>query len=299
MKKIFLLGSLNMDLVIRSPYMPASGETLTGNGFMTNEGGKGANQAVACGKLGGEVYMSGCVGGDEFGARMVENIRRYNVNADCVRTVNTASSGIAVILIIDNDNRIILDAGANACVSKSDVDKLFERAVEGDIFLVQLETPIEIVGYALERARALKLKTVLNPAPYNKAIEPYLGYVDIITPNQTELELFSGEENLNSSCAKLLACGIGEVVVTLGSKGYCYCSSRELSFGECIKVKAVDTTAAGDTFCGALAVELSRGASMEKALKFASVAASLAVTRRGAQVSIPTREEVETYLNND
>lgn len=293
MKNIYILGSLNTDLVIKSPYMPISGETITGSDFMTNYGGKGANQAVACGKLGGNVYMAGAVGDDVFGKAMLKNLKKYKVNSENIRICKGTPSGTAVIIIVDGDNRIILDKGANGEVTFDDVDKLLENAKEGDIFLTQLENPIDIIGYGLKQAKKKGLFTILNPAPYNKACEEYFPFVDMITPNRSELKLFSGSDDLDESCEMMMKKGICEVVVTLGSRGYCYFSHGISSYGECIKVKVVDTTAAGDTFCGALAVELSRGEKIEKALRFASVAASLAVTKRGAQISIPKREAVE------
>lgn len=292
MKNIYILGSINMDLVVSSPYMPVSGETLTGSGFYTNPGGKGANQACAAAKLGGNVRMAGCVGDDVFGAAMLKNLASYGVVTDCIRTVEGCSSGIAIIVVIDGDNRIILDAGANARVEKSDVDKLLATAKEGDIFLTQLENPIEIIGYGLMQAKNKGMFTILNPAPANKSIAEYFGYVDMITPNESELRLLTGETDAEKACKKL---GVKQIVVTLGGDGYFYYDGKDNFRGKCIKIKPVDTTAAGDTFCGGLAVELAADKDMRNALAFASKAASIACTGKGAQQSIPTRNIVENY----
>ena len=288
MKNIYVLGSLNMDLCIETPYVPKKGETILGGNFLTNCGGKGANQATAASKLGGKVFMCGAVGCDDFGKTLKTSLLSAGVNVEHVKTVCETSSGIAVIILSEGDNRIILDKGANAYVTKTDVDNFLSSASEGDIFLVQLETPIETVGYALERAKGKGLLTVLNPAPANTIIAPYLKWVDIITPNETELEILGGKDNLFKN-------GIKQIVTTLGSKGYEISSKNSSMVYPCIKVKAVDTTAAGDTLCGGLAVYLSRGESLEKACAYGSKAASIACTKKGAQNSIPTEKEVNEF----
>jgi ribokinase len=287
-----------MDLVINSPYMPISGETLKGNSFMTNAGGKGANQAAACGKLGGEIYMAGCVGDDEFGKTMINNLNSYGVNTKYIKIIKNQTSGIAVIVVINGDNRIILDEGANGKIQKEDIDNLLITAESGDIFLTQLENPIEIIGYGLQAAKAKGLYTILNPAPANISIQKYFEFVDLITPNESELKLLSGVEDILNGAKILEEKGIKEAVVTLGSRGYAYIKNANIYYGECKKVKAVDTTAAGDTFCGGLAVQLSKDIEIKEALKFASLAATISVTRKGAQISIPTLDEVLKEKNS-
>ena len=295
MKNIYILGSLNTDLVISSG-IPAKGETIRGKDFFMNCGGKGANQVAAAAKLGGKVYMSGCVGLDPFGKNMKKNLADSGADVSCVREIKGVSSGIAMIILTDGDNRIILDGGANMCLETLDVDKLFEEAKAGDIFLTQLENNIEVTGYALKKAKEKGLFTVLNPAPYSAEIFPYLGYCDMITPNETELALMSGRKGNVSELTEKIP--VAEILVTVGSKGYYYRSGDKEIYGACPKVKAVDTTAAGDTFCGALCVAISEGKSREEAFRFASYAASLAVTKKGAMQSIPMREDVEmAYLN--
>ena len=153
MKKIFVVGSLNSDLVIHAPYMPVGGETLRGSDFATNNGGKGANQACACAKLGGEIYMCGCVGNDSFGQGLIDSLSKDGVHTDFIRKVDNVPTGVAVIVITEGENRIILDSGANAHLSESDIDKMLSAAKAGDIYLTQLENPISVIGYGLKKAK--------------------------------------------------------------------------------------------------------------------------------------------------
>lgn len=283
---IFIVGSLNMDLCIETPYMPKEGETITGSGFITNGGGKGANQAAAAAKLGGNVAMCGAVGCDLFGETLIKNLSAAGADVSHIKKCNDASTGIAVIVITGGNNRIILDKGANALLTEADIDEFLKTAKEGDIYLTQLENPIDIIGYGLKQAKAKGMFTILNPAPANKDISEYFNYVDLITPNETELEIFGGKDALFDA-------GIKKIVTTLGSRGYEIADKTSAKIYPCIKVKAVDTTAAGDTLCGGLAVGLSEGMKLEEACAFGSKAASIACTRKGAQQSIPTRKEVE------
>ncbi len=283
---IYIVGSLNMDLCIEAPYMPKEGETLTGSGFIMNGGGKGANQATAAAKLGGNVAMCGAVGGDLFGETLIKNLSAAGADVSHIKKCNDASTGIAVIVITGGNNRIILEKGANALLTEADIDEFLKTAKEGDIYLTQLENPIDIIGYGLKQAKAKGMFTILNPAPANRDISAYFGYVDLITPNETELEIFGGKDALFDS-------GIKKIVTTLGSRGYEIADKEDAKIYPCIKIKAVDTTAAGDTLCGGLAVGLAEGMGLEEACAFGSKAASIACTRKGAQQSIPTRKEVE------
>ena len=216
---------------------------------------------------------------------MVKNLSDLNVNVQNIKRVEGVSTGIAVIILSQNDNRIILDKGANGHVCEKDVDLFLGNANEGDIFLTQLEIPIKVVGYALKKAKEKKLITILNPAPATKDVVEYLKDVDIITPNETEMEILGGKNGL-------IDCGIEKIITTLGGKGYEICDGKNITAYPCIKVTPVDTTAAGDTFCGGLAVGLANGDSLENACKYGSKAASIACTKKGAQMSIPTKEEV-------
>lgn len=288
MKKVIIAGSLNTDLVINAPYAPRGGETIMGSGFMVNSGGKGANQATAVAKLGGRAYMCGCVGADAFGEELIKNLRGAGVNTDFVRKIEGTPSGVAIIVVTEGENRIIIDSGANGQLSEADIDKALSQAEAGDIYLTQLENPIDVVGYGLQRAKEKGLFTVLNPAPANKEILKYAEFVDIITPNETENEILGGKDSL-------FARGIKTVITTLGGAGYEIATAEGARTYPCIKITPVDTTAAGDTATGGLCAKLAEGASVEEAMAYGSLAASIACTRKGAQMSIPTRCEVEDY----
>ncbi len=288
MKKIFVVGSLNSDLVIHAPYMPVGGETLMGSDFATNNGGKGANQACACAKLGGDIYMCGCVGNDAFGEGLIDSLSKDGVHTDYIRKIDGVPTGVAVIVVTKGENRIILDSGANAHLTEKDIDLMLEKSTQGDIYLTQLENPIPVIGYGLRRAKEKGLFVVLNPAPANVEIKEYLQYVDLITPNETELEILGGIDELSSY-------GIKAIITTLGSKGYEIYTQGEAKRYSCIKVDVVDTTAAGDTASGGLCAMLSKGESLESAMAFGSRAASIACSRDGAQKSIPTLDEVVNF----
>ena len=293
MKKIFLLGSLNADLTIRAPYLPQAGETLKGSDFMLTAGGKGANQAYACANLGGRVRMAGCVGNDPFGDMLLKSLQGVGADVSCVRRT-ARNTGVAVITVVDGDNRIILDEGANGEVTVSDAEALLSDAQAGDIFMTQLENPLPVVKAALALAKEKGLFTLFNPAPAKEAARVCVKYADLITPNETELRILSGKEGIEEGCAELLNMGAGAVLATLGKDGsFCYGKTGAEKITIVDAGKAVDTTAAGDTYCGALAVKLAEGASVAEAARFASLCSGITVTRRGAQVSIPTRAEAE------
>ena len=285
--RLFILGSINTDLVINTPYVPNKGETLIGSGFFTAHGGKGANQAVAAARSGAKVIMCGALGNDDFGKSARQSLLDEGIDCRHIKTVDGVSSGIAVIVLSSGDNRIILDVGANHKITEKDVDEFLKESKKGDIFLAQLETPISVTGYALKRAKELGLTVILNPAPANKDIIPYLDFVDILTPNENECELLGGVE-------KLLKKGM-TLIVTLGEKGFRIINDKNDCTYPSIKIKPVDTTAAGDTFCGAMIAQLLEGKALEEAAKFGSKAASIACTRKGAQPSIPSKEEVLEY----
>ncbi len=284
-KKIFIVGSINTDLVIQTAQMPQKGETITGSGFFTAHGGKGANQAVAAARLGGDVVMCGCVGDDEFGVSAVQSLQADGVDVSHVRTIKGVATGTAVIIVSQGDNRIILDRGANAELTETDIDSVLAEARAGDVYLTQLENPIPVIGYGLKKAKEKGLFVILNPAPANTEITEYLRYCDLVTPNETETELFGGRGVLLQYC--------GNVLITLGSKGFEIINQSENRVYPCEKITPVDTTAAGDTLCGGLAAYLAEGRSLAESACFGSKAATIACTRKGAQPSIPTRKEVE------
>ena len=284
-KRLFVLGSINTDLVINTPYIPNQGETLIGSGFFTAHGGKGANQAVAAARSGANVLMCGAVGDDEFGRLAKQSLLDEGIDCTHVKTVSNCPSGVAVIIVNNGDNRIILDTGANYKVSKEDVDTFLSSSEEGDIILTQLELPIDVVAYALKKAKEKGLYVVLNPAPSNKEIIPALKYVDLLTPNENECELLGGINKLINDNLTL--------IVTLGSKGFRIINQSMDETFPCLKVKAVDTTAAGDTFYGAMMARLLEGVDLVESAKYGSKAASIACTRKGAQPSIPYKEELK------
>lgn len=295
MKNIFVLGSLNMDLSIFCDRLPQAGETILGDGFLCNGGGKGANQAVAASKLGGKVKMLGAVGNDVFGLKLVKGLKKYRVDVKNVLKKNT-STGVAVI-VVEKDNRIILDSGANYAVKFEEVEqRLTKQAKEGDYLIVQLEIPFSVVEKTLILAKKLKMVTLLNPAPAARLSENMLSSVDYLIPNETEAELLTGisynGENIKEICNNLLQKKVKNVIITLGDKGCVYCNGSDYLAVASKKVAAVDTTAAGDTFIGAFAAQLSRGDNVQNALTFANTAASITVTRKGSQQAIPSLAEV-------
>lgn len=288
-----------MDLVIRAARMPQGGETILGEGFLSNPGGKGANQAVAVAKLGGEAYMVGCVG-REFGADLLETLQKYGVHADHVRRETDLSSGIAVIIVADGDNRIILDTASNGRTDEALVDRAFADAKEGDYLLVQLEIGLPTVAYALKEAKKRGMITVLNPAPAAKLPQALYADCDWFVPNQTEAQFYTGiypsdEESIRKCAEKLGRLGVKNVLITLGTDGSASVSKGVFRRVDPVPAAAVDTTAAGDTYVGAFVTRLSEGAEIETAMHFASTASALTVTRRGAQCAIPLRAEVEAY----
>lgn len=300
MKKIYVVGSLNMDLTVNTAVFPQKGQTVTGNGFMTTAGGKGANQAVACARSGANVYMVGCVG-QAFGGELLSSLAGYGVDTSYVRKAQGVSSGIAVILVHDGDNRIILDRGANGCVTKELVDEAFATARAGDYLVVQLEVNSDAVEYALRAAKTKGMVTVLNPAPAAPLNDNVLAACDYFTPNQTEAQFYTGvfpqDEASAKTCSQALAQkGVKNVIITMGEQGSAGVCGGEFVKVAAFPVKAVDTTAAGDTYLGAFVAMLAEGESVPSAMRFASAASALAVTRRGAQISIPSRKETEAFL---
>ena len=291
MNKIFVLGSMNMDMVMQAERLPLAGETIRGTGFFLNAGGKGANQAVAVKRSGGALKFCACVGDDVFGERLINTLREYEVDTENVRTIDGTSSGLAQITVVNGDNRIILYGGANECVDAEVAERFLAEAVKGDIFLTQLETAPAVVLRSLETAKARGMQTILNPAPAQNFSSEMLKFTDILIPNETEAMSISGKTDIEEA-ALALSERVKEVIVTVGDKG-CICSrGGSVSLHPCPQVSVVDTTAAGDTFCGALAARLGMGYSMEESVGYALKAASLAVTKRGALQSIPSENEV-------
>lgn len=300
---IYVLGSINMDMVARVPHMPVGGETLTADKYYVNPGGKGANQAVAIAKLGGKVAMIGKVGSDETGDALKNNLKAMGVDESMVTRADVPS-GIAMIIVEGGENRIILYKGANHSVTKADVDEGLKNAKSGDALVMQLEIPLETVTYAAAVAKQKGMLVLLNPAPAVPLGEELLKNVDIIAPNETETEILTGvgldsDVHIALAVKKLYRLGVKRVIITMGSRGSIVAEGQTITPVEPRKVKAVDTTSAGDTFVGATVLRYLDGDTLEDAARFASVASSITVTREGAAQSIPTLDEVKKVIESE
>ena len=297
MKTIYVVGSLNMDLVIHTDTVPRQGETCAGYGFMKNAGGKGANQAAAAAKLGGRVCMVGCVG-KENGKDLLEALAQSGVDTRYVQVYDDVPSGTAVILVVGADNRIVLDSGANARVGISLIEEALLEAQAGDILVTQCEVSVAAVEYALRLAKKKGMTTIFNPAPAAELGTDVFSFCDYIVPNQTETEFYTGvlpedEEGIRRSAGIFLRRGAKNVLITLGEEGaVCMGEAGYVRIPSCNAGKVLDTTAAGDTYIGALAVCLAEDMSLRNAMLYAGVAAGLTVTRQGAQQSMPLIDEV-------
>lgn len=298
---IVVLGSLNMDLVVKVCRAPLAGETIRGQDVQMIPGGKGANQAAAVAKLGGKVAMVGRVGNDAFGPLLINNLARLGVETSHIQIDQDTTTGMAFIVVEDNgENRIIISAGANGRVGKEDVDcteALFQRA---KMLILQLEVPLEAVEYAIERATYYPIKVILNPAPAIHLPSSILEKVHCLVPNETEASLLTGLEvhdlpSAEEAARQLLARGVPEVIITLGEKGALLVTKQEAVHVAARKVQVADTTAAGDAFIGGLAVALVRGFSPREAVRYATCAGTLAVTKFGAQTSLPSAAEVQAF----
>lgn len=299
-KKILVIGSLNMDMAVNVPYIPAVGETILGGDIMETPGGKGANQAYAAGMLGGRVTMLGAVGNDESGKRMLESLGKANVDLSNILVEKSVRTGTAVILVNKNgNNSIVVAPGANNFCDVAYLRTMQEKISDCDILLLQLEIPREAAYFAIEMANALGKTVILNPAPAPDRIPSIiLSKIDYITPNESELRKLTGlpvntHEEVRAACEVLLEQGVKSVLVTLGGDGALLASRGEFFYYPVKDVEVVDTTAAGDTFNAAVAVMLAEGKGMDNAVAFANQAATITVQRKGAQASIPSREEVE------
>lgn len=295
---ILVIGSSNTDLVVNVDSIPKPGQTVLGDSFFVNPGGKGANQAVGAARLGKDVSFCCKTGEDDYGRAAKELFAKEGMDTSFVFSTPDYPSGVALIAVDKNgENSIVVASGANMDLLPEDIDRIgsFSRF---DIVLCQLEIPLQTVEYIATKARRDGAKFVLNPAPACKLPDSLLSCVDILTPNETEAEIISGikvtdTESAAAAARKIMETGVGQVIVTLGSKGALLCSDKEQTLVPAFKVRAVDTTAAGDIFNGALCVALSEGKEMVNAIRFASAASSISVTRKGAQASAPYRNEVD------
>ncbi len=296
MKKIVVIGSANTDMVVKSTKLPLPGETLLGGTFFMNAGGKGANQAVAAARAGGDVTLIAKVGNDIFGKQTIEGLQKENINTDYVFVDDTAPSGTALIMVNDDgENCIVVAPGANANLLPKDIEAANTR--DAEIILMQLEIPMETIVTAVKIAKSNNQKVVINPAPAQNLDDELLKGLFLITPNETEASLLTGikvvdEETASQAADAFLNKGVQNVIITLGKQGaYFQNENIKLKINAPV-VQAVDTTAAGDTFSGALTVAITENMAWENAIRFAVEAASLSVTRLGAQSSVPHRSEI-------
>ena len=300
MNKIVVIGSINNDLVIGVDKAPIIGETVRGSGFIQVPGGKGANQAVACARLGADVSFVGAVGDDNFGITMKHGLADNHVDVSFVKTVPDKPTGTAMIILVDGDNYIAVDQGANLSIDREQIDSADELIKNAAIVILQLEIPLDCVKYAAERCKAHGIPVILNPAP--APVEPIgddlLMMVDLLTPNEFEAFSLTGIEPVSPGEAiraakRLSEMGVKQVVITLGGNGCIYGSGTDFRHMPAVKVEnIVDTTAAGDSFTAALAVCLTEGKSLEQAVAFATKVGALTVSRKGAQPSLPYWHEI-------
>ncbi|MFY9152245.1 MAG: ribokinase [Prolixibacteraceae bacterium] len=298
-RKILVAGSSNTDMVIKTNHFPAPGETILGGTFLMNAGGKGANQAVAAARLGGKVTFIGKVGDDVFGRQAVRLLENEGINVSCISVDPVNPSGVAMITVDrKGENSIVVASGANASMNPEDFDRAIPELDDADFVLMQLEIPIETVEYIADLAIQKQKKVVLNPAPAANLSDELLKKIYLITPNENEAEQLTGikvsDEPTALKASRILQeKGVENIIITMGASGAFFLTKEKSGIINAPEVVAIDTTAAGDTFNGALVVALSEGRTIEDAILFANKAASVSVTRMGAQSSVPFRNELE------
>jgi ribokinase len=290
-----------MDLVTRAPRLPRGGETLIGESFATVSGGKGANQAVAAARVGAQVSMVGCVGSDAYGKELREALLAEQIDCQAVSTVE-GSSGVALIVVDDNSqNTIVIVAGANGALTPALIGCFDAVLQAADVIICQLEVPDVTVGHALKRARELGKVVILNPAPASQPLPAdWYANIDYLIPNESEASALSGlavesRQSAEAAATRLIEMGAGKVIITLGAEGSLFADGKSCAHFPAPAVKAIDTTAAGDTFVGGFAAALAGGQSEAEAIRFGQIAAALSVTRAGAQPSIPTLSDVQAF----
>jgi len=298
MNRIIVIGSSNTDMVVKSKKLPAPGETILGGTFMMNPGGKGANQAVAAARLDGNVTFIAKTGNDLFGEQSIHIFKNEGIDTRFIIRDKKNPSGIALISVDENgENAIVVAPGSNAALSAYDIDDAAYDADSSDVFLMQLEIPVSTVEFVAERVSQKGIRVILNPAPARALSGELLSCLYLITPNEIEAELLTGIKVIDPSSAeksaeKLVQKGVRNVIITMGAAGAFMLTHDFTGMVPVVPVKAVDTTAAGDVFNGALAVAISEGMELKDAVDFANKAASISVTRMGAQASAPFRKEI-------
>ncbi|MEG7473231.1 ribokinase [Serratia marcescens] len=300
--KLVVLGSINADHILNIEQFPHPGETVIGNQYKVAFGGKGANQAVAAGRSGAEIAFIACVGADDIGERVRRQLASDRIDTQPIEAIADSTTGVALIFVnAEGENVIGIDAGANAAVTPDYLARYQQKVIDADALLMQLESPLETVIAAARLAKQYHTQVILNPAPARELPDELLGMIDMITPNETEAQRLTGIAVDNDADAARAAQalhdkGIATVIITLGSRGVWLSENGNGKLVPGFKVQAVDTIAAGDTFNGALVTALLEGKIMADAVRFAHAAAAIAVTRPGAQPSVPWREEIDAFL---
>ncbi|HIT68641.1 MAG TPA: ribokinase [Candidatus Aphodomonas merdavium] len=296
MKKIFVMGSINIDMTVSIPRFHLPGETIEGTGFSTYTGGKGGNQAVAAARLGADVSLIGCVGQDDFGLRYIDIFRREGINTDGVMTVSGAPTGTALIEVAQSgDNRIAYVTGANGALTSEKIDTQAQRLKEADIFMFQMETPLPDAFHAAEIVKRAHGCVILDPAPARPLTQKQLRLCDFITPNETELALLTDMpvetiEDATKAAQKLIADGAKAVLNKRGAQGALLVTAGGATLYEGFQVNAIDTTAAGDSFNAGFAVGLSMGKTVGESIRLANAVGALSTTAAGAQAAMPSLE---------
>lgn len=291
-RKILVIGSIAIDNTIYTKTLPSAGTTTIADSYFSNIGGKGANQACAALFLGADVSFIGAVGKDRNGDHVVDFLKEQGLNSRIKRS--DKPTGVAFIILEEDnaENRILIVQGANTDLTKEDINKNMDLFTKGDILLTQFENSMETVEYIIKLAKEKEMTVIVNPAPIKKFNEEYYQYIDYLVPNEHELESLSGTSDVIKCAKALLAKGAKNIIVTLGEKGSVLVNNKEVIAVEPHKVHAVDTTAAGDSYLGALVTKLSEGEEIKKAMEFASLCSSKTVTKKGAIVSLPHLDEL-------
>jgi ribokinase len=300
--QVIVVGSLNMDLVVRTPRIPVPGETIIGRDFHTLPGGKGANQAVAAARVGGRVTMVGRLGQDDFGQALRRNLEAANIDQTYLSMDDTAATGVALIEVDDAaQNSIVVASGANMQLTPTHVEAAAQAIAKADVLLLQLEVPLETCIRAAEIAQQQQTTVILNPAPAQTLPEHFLRLVDILIPNESETALLTqasiaNQDDLAAAAQQLRAWGVKTIILTLGEQGALLADETGISLHPTFPVTPIDTTAAGDAFVGGFAVALAEGRPQSEAIRWGNATGALATTQLGAQPSLPTRQQVEALV---
>ncbi len=304
-KKIVVIGSSNTDMIVKVPHIPAPGETILGGDFTTAAGGKGANQAVAAARTGGEVVFVTCLGEDDFGKHALTGYQKEKIDTSLVKITKEKPSGIAMINVAGNgENSISVAPGANSMLQPEDLRNALPKINNPGMIIAQLEIPLETVIEAGKMAKELGIPFILNPAPARELPEELLGYATILTPNESEAELLTGMPvnsmaEIEAAAENLKSKGVTQVIITLGKQGAYVDMEGFQGVVPGFTVKAMDTTAAGDVFNGALGVALLENQNISDAIRFAHAAAAISVTKLGAQPSVPAKQDVQEFLEKN